>query len=278
MWRPTCAPVTARTRSLSAREVRRKLTLLPTVLVVVLLATSSWLRLAPLDAVSRRAFAHGRASVALWQHIGLAVGGTVLALVVAVPLGAVLTRGALRRSARVPEAVAAAHLAAALLGLLVLLVFRLGGDTWVVAAVVTVCAALPLLSRAVTGLRGVDPALLTRARAAGVSPSAILVRAELPAALPLVLAGVRGSLVMSVGAATVAGFAGGGGLGALIAAGVSARRMPVLALGTVLSVCLALMLDWLASLPLLLGWLPGSPARRHRDARGRRRRATTAGT
>ena len=71
---------------------------------------------------------------------------------------------------------------------------------------------------------------------------------ELPLAVPLILAGVRTALVLDVGTATLATFGGGGGLGDLITSGIVTQRMPVLVLGSVLTVALALAVDWLASL------------------------------
>jgi osmoprotectant transport system permease protein len=75
-----------------------------------------------------------------------------------------------------------------------------------------------------------------------------LTRVELPLAVPLILAGVRTALVLNVGTATLATFGGGGGLGDIITSGIVTQRMPVLILGSVLTVVLALFVDWLASL------------------------------
>jgi osmoprotectant transport system permease protein len=85
-----------------------------------------------------------------------------------------------------------------------------------------------------------------------MSSSGVLARVELPLAVPLFLAGVRTALVLNVGTATLATFGGGGGLGVLITTGISTHRMPVLMLGSILTVVLALLLDWLASLAELL--------------------------
>lgn len=117
---------------------------------------------------------------------------------------------------------------------------------------IIVYAVLPVLSNTVTGLRANDPTLLEAARGIGMSPLGVLSRVELPLAVPLILAGVRTALVLSVGTATLAVFGGGGGLGVLITAGITNQRMPVLVLGSILTVALALLVDWLASLAELL--------------------------
>lgn len=55
-----------------------------------------------------------------------------------------------------------------------------------------------------------------------------------------------------MGTATLATFGGGGGLGDLITTGMTNQRMPVLMLGSILTIALALLVDWLASLAELV--------------------------
>ncbi|WP_329812830.1 ABC transporter permease subunit, partial [Streptomyces sp. GSL17-113] len=74
-----------------------------------------------------------------------------------------------------------------------------------------------------------------------------LFRIELPLAVPLILAGLRTSLVLAVGTATLAFFVNGGGLGELIDAGYKLNRTAVLVVGAVLSVGVALLVDWLGA-------------------------------
>jgi osmoprotectant transport system permease protein len=94
----------------------------------------------------------------------------------------------------------------------------------------------------------VDPALTDAGRGIGMSSAGVLFRVELPLAVPLILAGLRTSLVLAVGTATLAFFVNGGGLGELIDTGYKLNRVPVLVTGAVLAVGLALLIDWLAAL------------------------------
>ncbi|CAL9475930.1 hypothetical protein SUDANB15_02919 [Streptomyces sp. enrichment culture] len=242
------------------RVTWQKLTLRPAVLVVVLLATWLWFERADLDAPSRDALAGGRVSRALWQHVELTAVSTLLVLVIAVPLGVLLTRRTFRGAARAARALAGPVRAAPAIGLLALPVVWLGGGRGAVLTGIVACAVPPVLSRTVAGLRAGAPALPEAARGIGMSPLDVLVRVELPLAVPLLLAGVRTALVLNVGTATLAAFGGGGGLGTLIVAGITGRRMPVLVLGAVLAVALALLVDWLASLAELLLRPGGSEA------------------
>ncbi|WP_043264535.1 ABC transporter permease [Streptomyces sp. CT34] len=230
----------------------QKWTFMPSFLVLALLATWLWFRGAGLDSIAHQAVDHGKVWLALRQHIQLTAVSTFFVLVIAIPLGIALTRARLRRLT--PFAMAFANLGQAVpaLGLLVLLVIWLGIGARSAIVGMVIYAVLPVLANTIAGLRGIDPTLTEAARGIGMSPMGVLGRVELPLAVPLILAGVRTALVLNVGTATLATFGGGGGLGDLISAGIITQRMPVLVLGSVLTVALALLVEWLASLAELL--------------------------
>ncbi|MEU9174084.1 ABC transporter permease [Streptomyces sp. NPDC048420] len=230
----------------------QKLTFLPVFLIAVLLATWLWFAQADLDPISENALSNGQVSQALWQHVKLTVISTFFVLIIAIPLGIVLTRRAFRRVSPVAMAVANMGQATPAIGLLALLVIWLGTGTKTALIGIVVYAVLPVLSNTIAGLKANDPILLEAARGIGMSPLGALARVELPLAVPLILAGVRTALVLNVGTATLATFGGGGGLGVLITTGITTQRMPVLMLGSILTVSLALLVDWLASLAELL--------------------------
>ncbi len=241
--------------STAARHPRvtwQKLTFLPTALIAVLLATWLWFEQADLDALTRNALSDGRVSKALWQHIELTVISTFFVLIIAIPLGVLLTRPVFRRASPAAMALANMGQATPAIGLLALLVIWLGIGRRAALIGIIAYAVLPVLSNTIAGLKANDPTLLEAARGIGMSPRGVLARVELPLAVPLILAGVRTALVLNVGTATLATFGGGGGLGVLITTGITSQRMPVLVVGSILTVALALLVDWLASLAELL--------------------------
>ena len=238
--------------SLKPRITWQKLTFLPAVIVAVLLATWLWFRQADLDTISENALSNGQVSKALWQQIKLVAISTFFVLIIAIPLGILLTRRAFRRGTPVAMAIANMGQATPAIGLLALLVIWLGTGTKAALIGIIIYAVLPVLSNTIAGLKANDPTLLEAARGIGMSPLGVLSRIELPLAVPLILAGVRTALVLNVGTATLATFGGGGGLGVLITTGITTQRMPVLMLGSILTVVLALLVDWLASLAELL--------------------------
>ncbi|WSJ91275.1 ABC transporter permease [Streptomyces sp. NBC_01304] len=230
----------------------QKLTFLPATLAIVLLITWLWFRNASLDSIATNALADGSVWVRLKEHIELTVISTFFVLIIAIPLGILLTRKRLRPAAPFAMALANIGQATPAIGLLALLVIWLGIGKRAALFGMVIYAVLPVLSNTIAGLKANDPTLLEAARGIGMSPLGVLSKVELPLAVPLILAGVRTALVLNVGTATLATFGGGGGLGDLITTGITTQRMPVLVLGSILTVALALLVDWLATLAELL--------------------------
>lgn len=230
----------------------QKLTYLPALLAVALGITWVWFDNTHLDSIAHQAVDGGKVGLAVRQHIVLTTISTFFALIIAIPLGIALTRAKLRRATPIAMAFANLGQAVPALGLLVLLVIWLGIGQRAAILGMVIYAVLPVLANTIAGLHAIDPTLTEAARGIGMSPTGVLRKVELPLAVPLILAGVRTALVLNVGTATLATFGGGGGLGDLISAGIITQRMPVLVLGSVLTVVLALLVDWLASLAELL--------------------------
>lgn len=231
----------------------KKLVVVPAVCAVVLVATYLWITNVDLDSVAENSLAGDTVQVRWWQHVRLTAISTFWVLIIAIPLGIALTRRGLKKAAPGVTALANIGQATPAIGLLALLVIWLGiGPSTAIIGMV-IYAVLPVLSNTVAGLNSIEPTLVEASRGIGMSAMGTLTKVELPLAVPLILAGVRTALVLNVGTATLATFGGGGGLGDLITSGIQTQRMPVLVLGSVLTVVLALLVDWLASLVEL--WL-----------------------
>jgi osmoprotectant transport system permease protein len=111
-----------------------------------------------------------------------------------------------------------------------------------------VYSLLPVFSSTILGIDQVNKSLIDAGQGQGMSQSSILVRVELPLAVPYILAGLRTSLVLAVGTATLCFLVNAGGLGVLIDTGYKLRDNVTLILGSVLAVCLALLVDWIGAL------------------------------
>ena len=107
---------------------------------------------------------------------------------------------------------------------------------------------LPILRNTVTGLGGVDLAVVEAARSLGMTSGQRLWQVELPLALPVVVAGVRTAAVWTVGMATLSTPVGAPSLGNYIFGGLQTRNSAAILTGCVASAVLALVLDGLVRL------------------------------
>lgn len=191
-------------------------------------------------------------SSVLWEtilaHVKLTLVAAVIVLAIAIPLGILLTRPALRRLTPIAVGLGNIGQAAPAVGLLVLLTFWLGTGFRTAVIGLIVYAVLPILQNTIAGLRQVDQGLIEASRGIGYSAARTLIQVELPLAVPVILNGVRTALVILVGTATLSTFIGATSLGTLITTGITVFLPKVLIAGAVLVALLALIVDWLGRL------------------------------
>jgi osmoprotectant transport system permease protein len=111
-----------------------------------------------------------------------------------------------------------------------------------------VFAIPPLLTNTYVGIRGVDREVVESARGMGLTERAILLRVELPLAVPLIAAGLRTAAVQVVATATLAALVGGGGLGVIINTGFGQQDRPQILAGGILVALLALLTEGVLAL------------------------------
>jgi osmoprotectant transport system permease protein len=106
----------------------------------------------------------------------------------------------------------------------------------------------PLLAGTYAGIANVDPNVVDAARAMGMNQTRVLVRVELPNALPLILGGLRTATLQIVATATIAAYASLGGLGRYLIDGIKVRQFYIALVGALMVTALALILDALLAL------------------------------
>jgi osmoprotectant transport system permease protein len=217
----------------------------PAVLVVVLVALAAYVNSQTLDSIEERRLTLDFILPAVVQHITLTLVSTALVLVIAVPIGILLTRPFARRA--VAPAVAVFNIGQAVpsIGVLVLLAIVWGIGFWPAVVALVAYSALPVLRNTVVGLQQVDPAVIESGRGMGMSRRGVLARIELPLAVPVILTGLRTALVINVGTAALAALTNAGGLGTIIITGLVQNRPIVTVVGSVLTAVLALFIDYL---------------------------------
>ncbi|BBB98270.1 MULTISPECIES: ABC transporter permease/substrate-binding protein [Bradyrhizobium] len=107
---------------------------------------------------------------------------------------------------------------------------------------------LPVLRNTITGLSGVDPAVLEAAQGVGMTPRQSLIMVELPLALPVMMAGIRTAAVWVIGTATLSTPIGQTSLGNYIFAGLQTQNWVFVLFGCFAAAVLALVVDQLLAL------------------------------
>jgi osmoprotectant transport system permease protein len=185
-----------------------------------------------------------------WEHVWLVGLAILIAVVLAVPAGILLTRhpglerwvlGFANTVQTIPSL--------ALFGFLIPLpwIGGIGPRSAIVALVLY--ALLPMIRNTYAGIRGVDRPVREAALAMGMTDGQILRMVELPLAARTIMAGLRVATVTAIGVATVATLIGAGGLGDFIYRGLQTVNARLILLGAVPAALMALAADY------GLGWV-----------------------
>lgn len=209
----------------------------------------------------------------LAEHLVLTGMSVGIAAAVALPLGVWL--GHWGRGGALAINISGALRAVPTFAVLVLLAIGpLGIGRTATVVALTIFAIAPLVTNSYVGMRSVDPDITDAARGMGMSGGQLLLRVELPLALPMIMQGVRLAAVQVVATATLAALIGAGGLGRFVTAGLAQHDQAQVVGGAVLVAALALLVDGLLFVLTRLLAPAGASAyrRRSRSSRGRRQR------
>lgn len=180
------------------------------------------------------------------QHLQVSITAIGLAILVAVPLGILLTRykgmsslvmGFVGILQTIPS-----------LALLAIMIPFLGIGFKPAVAALFMYSLLPILRNVYTGLNEVTYNMIKAARGMGMTSSQIIFKIQIPIAMPIIIAGIRTAAVICVGTATLAAFIGFGGLGSLIYSGIQQINEVHIFTGAFFSAVLALVVDQLFNL------------------------------
>ncbi|GAA3758098.1 ABC transporter permease [Salinactinospora qingdaonensis] len=175
--------------------------------------------------------------VRLAEHLGYSGLALLLSALIAVPVG--LLTGHTGRGGFLTVSVANFARALPTIGVLMLVVLAAGIGLLPVMAALVALAVPPILVNTHEGVRGVDPRARDAARGMGMRERHVLLRLEVPVALPLILLGLRTAAIQVVSTATIAAYVGIGGLGRFIVDGQARQRFEMVVGGALLVVALA---------------------------------------
>lgn len=177
-----------------------------------------------------------------YEHLYISFFAVLIAAVIAVPTALVL--GHVGRGGGLTVVVSNVSRAIPTLALLTIFAataIGFGNRATIIA--LAVFAVPPLLTNTYVGIREVDRDVVEAARGMGLSERSVLLRVELPLAVPLIAAGFRTAAVQVVATATLAALVGGGGLGRIITDGFGQQDRPQILAGGILVAMLALLTE-----------------------------------
>ncbi|HLA91478.1 MAG TPA: glycine betaine ABC transporter substrate-binding protein [Gemmatimonadaceae bacterium] len=180
------------------------------------------------------------------RHLFLVAIALAAAVLVALPLGLVLER--LRRAAEPTIGALGVLQTVPSIALLAFMIPLLGVGVAPALVALWLYALYPIARSTYTGVRDADPDAVEAAEALGTTDWQRLLLVRLPLAAPVIMAGVRTSAVITVGAATLAAFIGAGGLGEPIVAGLALADTRMILSGALPAAALALLVDGLLAL------------------------------
>jgi len=179
----------------------------------------------------------------LVEHLGYTALTLLIALVIAVPIGAWI--GHTGRGGFAVVGLANGLRALPTLGLLVLIVGATGLGLLGPITALVILAVPPILAGTYAGVRNVDAAVVDAARGMGMRGREVLFGVELPNALPLIIGGIRSAVLQVISTAAIAAYVALGGLGRFIIDGLSTRDFPQMIAGSLLGALLAIAADLL---------------------------------
>lgn len=176
------------------------------------------------------------------EHIELTVFAVLLAIIVGIPLGILITR--VKKLSTPIIGFANVIQAVPSLALLGFLIPVLGIGSKPAVLMVFLYSLLPIIKNTYTGLININPDTIEAARGMGMTNGQILRIVQLPLALPIIMTGIRISAVTAVGLMTIAAFVGAGGLGYMVFSGVQTVNNNMILTGAIPACLLALLMDY----------------------------------
>lgn len=192
------------------------------------------------------------------EHIVMVVCGLALALLVGIPLGIVCARH--ERFASVILAAANVIQVVPSLALLAILMMFLGLGFKTIVVGLFFYSLLPIIRNTYVGLKEIDANLNEAGIGLGMNNWQLLLKVQLPLALPFLMAGFRVAAIIAIGVATLAPLIGGDGLGREIYAGLNMRNSLKIYAGAIPAALLAIITD------VVLGKLQDKLKNKHEPA------------
>lgn len=178
-----------------------------------------------------------------WEQIYIAGFAILLGVVVAVPLGVLLTR--FPKTAKYVMSISSMLQTIPSLALLALMIpiFGIGKLPSIVA--LFIYSLLPILRNTYIGMAKVNRNLVDAAKGMGMTTMQSILKVEIPMAMPIIMSGIRLSTIYVISWSTLASYIGAGGLGDFIFNGLNLYNPSLIIGGTIPVTILAILADYL---------------------------------
>lgn len=177
-----------------------------------------------------------------WEHISISLLSLLAAIIVAVPLGIVLTKS--DKLAKIVLSITSVLQTVPSLAILAMMIPFFGIGTVPAVIALFLYVLLPILNNTYLGIQSVNKDAREAGRAMGMTQNQLLRMVELPLAVPVIMSGIRLSAVYAISWATLASYIGAGGLGDFIFNGLNLYQPKLIIIGAVVVTLLALVTDF----------------------------------
>lgn len=179
------------------------------------------------------------------EHIGLTFISLFIAIIIGVPTGILITcKKQLARPVLAAAGIMQTIPSIALLGFMIPLL-GIGPQPAIFA--LFLYALLPIIRNVFTGINEVNRDVKEAAAGMGMTGRQVLLKVELPLAMPVIFAGIRTATVINVGVATLAAYIAAGGLGEFIFGGIALNNSYMILAGAIPAALLAIVFDYILS-------------------------------
>lgn len=178
-----------------------------------------------------------------WQQIYISAISLFLGIIVAVPISVILLK--FPKTAKVVIALASMLQTTPALALLAMMIpfFGVGRVPAIIA--LFLYSLMPIMRNTYVGLIDVNPDTIDSARGLGMTKMQLILKVDIPLAMPVIMSGIRLSAIYVIAWATLASYIGAGGLGDFIFNGLSLYQPDLIFGGTIPVIILALLADYL---------------------------------
>lgn len=177
------------------------------------------------------------------EHTIICSIAILFVMIIGVSLGILMTRVKILEALVIPiSGIIYTIPSIALFGILVSIT-GIGNKSAIIALIVY--GLLPMIRNVYVGIKQVDQDVVEASRAMGAKSHEILFYVELPLALPVIFAGFRTMVVMTIALGAIAAFIGAGGLGVAIYRGITTYNMEMVLSGSFIVAILAMLIDLL---------------------------------